>query len=95
MQHIGCSRRKSRYKFRKNVRERGKISVTRFFQPFAAGENVLLSVEPAVHSGLYHARFVGKRGVIGQKVGRLYEVAIKDQNKMKTLLVHPVHLKKM
>ncbi|MDO8480840.1 MAG: 50S ribosomal protein L21e [Nanoarchaeota archaeon] len=95
MKHIGCSRRKSRYKFKKNVRERGKISVTKFFQPFNPGDAVLLSVEPSVHSGLYHARFVGQRGIVKQKIGRMYEVAIKDKNKGKLLLVHPVHLKRV
>ena len=95
MKHIGVTRRKSRYKFRKNFRDHGKISMTRYFQAFKEGDSVLLSVEPAVHSGLYHARFVGKRGIIKQKTGKVYEVLVQDQNKTKTLLIHPVHLKKM
>ena len=54
-----------------------------------------LGVEPAIQKGMYHPRFVGKAGIIAGKVGRCYEVTIKDINKAKMLVVHPVHLRRV
>ena len=93
MKRIGGPRRKSRHKFKKDKRDKGKISVTRFMQKFEAGQKVHLILEPSVHRGLYHSRFVGKTGTIKAAKGRCYEVLIRDGGKEKTLIVHPVHLK--
>ena len=35
---IGGVRRKTRYKFRKHARDKGKISITRYFQSFSNGD---------------------------------------------------------
>lgn len=94
MQRIGTARRKTRGKFKKNRRSRGKISLTRYFQRFEPGQKVVLGVESAVQKGMYHARFMGKVGVIKAHVGRCCEVLINDGKKEKTLIIHPVHLKK-
>jgi large subunit ribosomal protein L21e len=94
-QRIGGSRRKTRHKFQKGTREKGKISLTRYFQEFSTGEKVLLDLEPAVHGGMYHPRFHSKVGVVKSKSGKCYNVGIKDGNKEKTLIVHPVHLRRL
>ncbi len=94
VKRIGGLRRKSRYKFRKEKRQRGKISITRYFQSFNAGDRIYLSVEPAVQKGMYYPRFMGKTGIVKGKRGRCYEILINDIGKEKTLIVHPVHLKK-
>ena len=94
VQRIGGMRRKTRYKFSKEKRRRGKISVTRYFQSFNIGDRVSLHVEPAVQKGMYHPRFMGKAGIIKAKRGRCYEVSINDIGKGKTVVVHPVHLKR-
>ncbi|MEK6983134.1 MAG: 50S ribosomal protein L21e [Nanoarchaeota archaeon] len=91
---IGGFRRKTRYKFRKEARNRGKISMTRYFQTFGLGDRVQLIVEPAVQKGMYFPRFMGKSGIIKGKSGRCYKVSINDLGKEKTLVVHPVHLRK-
>ena len=93
MQRIGGSRRKSRYKFRKEVRNKGKISVSRFMQRFDPGQTVYLTVESAYQKGMYHTRFMGKTGIIKSAQGRCYKVIINDHGKDKLLIVHPVHLK--
>ena len=90
---IGGFRRKTRYRFKKERRAKGKISLTRYFQSFSAGDRVYLDVEPAVQKGMYFPRFMGKVGVVKGKRGRCYEVTVKD-GKEKMLIVHPVHLKK-
>ena len=95
VKRIGTSRRKTRHKFKKSLRTRGKLSLSRYFQSFEDGERVGLSVEPSVQSGIYYRRFVGLTGIVKRKNGRCYEVEIKDQNKAKMLIVHPVHLKKL
>ena len=92
---IGTSRRKTKHEFRKGIRKKGKISLRHYFQSFNQGENVILSVEPSVHKGMYFPRFLGLQGVIKRKNGTCYEVKIHDHTKEKTLIVHPVHLRRV
>jgi large subunit ribosomal protein L21e len=92
---IGGTRRKTRHKLQKDLRNRGKISLTKYFQDFKTGDRVMLDAEPAVQTGMYHPRFHSKMGVIVSKAGKCYNVAIKDGDKGKTLIVHPVHLRRM
>jgi len=89
---VGGFRRNTRYKLRKNVRARGKISLRRYLQSFNVGDKVQLKAEPAYQKGMYFPRFYGKVGVVSKKVGSCYEVEIKDFTKNKTVVVHPVHL---
>jgi len=90
---IGGPKRKSRYKLKKERRRRGKISVSRFMQTFKAGQRVHLSIEPSLHKGDYHTRFIGRTGIVQGIRGKCYEVVINDKGKEKMLIVHPVHLK--
>ena len=90
---IGGSKRKSRYKLRKEIRSKGKISVSRFMQTFEVGERVHLSIEPSLPKGSYHHRFIGKTGIVRGSRGRCFEVAVRDGGKEKLLIIHPVHLK--
>ncbi|MGM5481089.1 MAG: 50S ribosomal protein L21e [Nanobdellota archaeon] len=92
---VGGFRRKTRYKFRKNVRSRGKLSQRKYFQTFENGEKVILGADASYQQGMYFPRFHGKVGVVGKQVGRCYEVKIKDFNKEKNLIIHPVHLSKL
>ncbi|MBI2130632.1 50S ribosomal protein L21e [Candidatus Woesearchaeota archaeon] len=91
---IGGMRRKTRYKFRKEQRAKGKISMSRYFQKFSVGDKVALGVEPAVHKGMYHPNYIGKIGTVTAKRGSCYMVSVMDANKQKTLIAHPVHLKR-
>ncbi|MBI4439400.1 50S ribosomal protein L21e [Candidatus Woesearchaeota archaeon] len=93
-QRIGSSRRKSRGKFTKHPRRRGKVSITRYFQSFSAGDKVILAVEPSVHKGMYFPRFHGRSGIVVGQCGSCYEVEVTDISKKKKLIVHPVHLKR-
>lgn len=93
-QRIGGSRRKTRHKLRKNIKDRGKININRYLQGFKAGERVYLVMDPSVHKGPYFPRFHGLSGIVREKQGSCYHIEIKDGNKSKTLIVHPSHLKK-
>lgn len=90
---IGGFRRKTRYKLSKNLREKGKIGLSKFFQSFEKGDKVVLKAEPAYQKGMYHPRFHGSSGEVRGRKGECYIVQIKDVNKKKHLIVHPVHIK--
>ena len=92
---IGGVRRKTRHKFSKSVRQRGKVSLADYFQTFKAGEHVCLVAEPSIHKGAYHGRFHGRAGVIVKTRGECYEVQIQDVKMKKMVVVHPVHLKRL
>jgi large subunit ribosomal protein L21e len=94
VKRIGTSRRKTRHIFKKSASKKGKISLRNFFQVLESGEKVVLKCEPAYHKGMYFRRFHGKVGIITGMQGKCYKISIKDFNKEKTLLVHPVHLKR-
>lgn len=93
MKRIGGFRRKTRSKLRKNIRQKGKISIKNYLKSFKEGDSVQLKAEPSVQKGMYFPRFHGKFGRIASKQGSNYYVQINDGNKKKLILVHPVHLK--
>ena len=95
MERIGGPRRKTRSKMTKHFRRKGKISLSRYFQAYKEGDNILLDMEPSVHHGMFHGRFLGKPGIVKRKNGRCYEVLFKDGDKEKMLIVHAVHLRKL
>ena len=95
VKRIGGYRRKTRHKLSKPAKERGKISLRKYFQVYNIGEQVVLKCEPSIHKGMYHPRFHGKAGIIQGKKGACYEVQIMDMHKEKVLIVHPVHLRRM
>jgi large subunit ribosomal protein L21e len=95
VKRIGTSRRKTRQKFKKPRGEAGKISISKYLQNFEQGEKVCFKAEPAIQKGLYFPRFHGKNGVVKGMKGKCYQVKIKDGNKEKLIIVHPVHLKRL
>lgn len=95
VQRIGGVRRKTRNKLKKGFRSKGKLSLTKYFQSFDEGDKVSLVAEPSVHKGLYFRRFHGLIGTVVGMQGNCYKVKIKDSNKYKIAIVHPVHLKKV
>ncbi len=87
--------RKSRQKLTKSIREKSKLNIAKYLQTFEDGESVALKVDSAYQRGMYNLRFHGKTGVVVGKQGNCFKVKIKDFAKEKTLIVHPVHLKKI
>jgi len=90
---VGGARRKTRHILSKHYKDKGKISLTRYFKEYKTGEKVILKAEPAVQKGMYFPRFHGKVGIVKGKKGNCYEVLIKDGKLEKNIIVHPVHLK--
>lgn len=95
MKRVGGNRRKTRYKMSKSISEKGKLPIRRFLQDFDSDEKVLLKAFPSYQGGLFCLRFHGKIGKIVGKQGDCYKVSIKDGNKAKECIVHPVHLLKV
>ncbi len=93
VKRIGSLIRKTRHKSKKNIREKGKISLSSFFRVFNIGQKVCLNPNSAIQKGSFHPRFHGKIGTVQNKTGKCYLIAIKDKGKEKLLQVHPVHLK--
>lgn len=78
----------------KNVRESGKLSLSSYFKKIEDGSDVALVSNQSVKTS-YPSRMNGKSGrVIGSR-GKAKLVEIKDGNKVKTIIVHPIHLKKL
>ena len=94
VRRLDGARKGSRYKMQKSQRKKGKISITQYFKEFKEGEKAVLKAEPAYQKGMYPLKFHGKSGVVRQKRGSCYEVGVND-GKEKTILVHPVHMKKV
>ena len=79
---------------RKNIRTRGKLQLSKYFQEFETGEKVAVVRERAIASS-FPVRLQGKTGVIEEKRGKAYIIKIKDSNKEKKFLIEPIHLKKI
>lgn len=94
VQRIGTTQRKTREKFKLGYREKGKISLSRYFQEFQLGDKVSLKIHSNVPHGRFFRRFYGECGEVTGKRGECYKITLKDGNKEKDLFVHPIHLKK-
>jgi ribosomal protein L21E len=79
---------------RKKQREHGKIKLSQYFQDFKQGDRVAVIRELAMNPK-FPKQLQGRSGVIESKRGNSYIVKIKDLNKEKNYIIHPVHLKKL
>ncbi len=95
VKRIGSFRKKARNKLTQKAGNKGKLPLRNILQTFNIGDRVSLKAEPSFHKGLYHMRFHGLTGVVMKKKGSCYEVTIKNGNKEKLVVVHPVHLIKV
>ncbi|MDP3966104.1 MAG: 50S ribosomal protein L21e [archaeon] len=79
---------------RKNIRLRGKIRLSEYFQKFEKDEPVAVKREISLASH-FPRRIQGRTGLIQGKRGKSYLVKLNDQNLEKTFLIEAVHLKKI
>ncbi len=79
---------------RKKLRQKGKISLTRYFQEFKSGDSVAVARELSIPLG-YSKRIQGRTGKVIEKRGAAYLVELRDLNKLKRYCVKPIHLKKI
>jgi ribosomal protein L21E len=79
---------------KKIQRERGKIKLSRYFQKFKKGDRVAVVKELALQPR-FPKQIQGRSGVIESERGSAYVVKIKDLNKEKNYIIHPVHLRRL
>ena len=79
---------------RKEVRTRGKLQLSRYFQELKKGDSVTVFAEKSLHP-TFPKRLQGRTGKVEKKIGRSYAVKIKDQTKEKEFIISPIHLKKI
>jgi len=78
----------------KNPRQKGKLSLSKYFQEFKTGDSVAVVRELSVNFGYSH-RLQGRTGKVIEKRGSAYHVEIADLGKPKRYLIKPVHLKRI
>lgn len=78
----------------KTPRQKGKLSLSRYFQEFKAGDSVAVVRELSIPFS-YSTRLQGRTGKIIEKKGNSYYVQIKDLNKPKKYFIKAIHLKKI
>ena len=78
---------------RKNIRLRGKIRFSEYFQNFKKDEAVAVKREISIVAS-FPSRLQGRTGIISGKRGKSYLVKIKDQNLEKEFIIGwKIHLK--
>lgn len=86
------TRRKSRYKLKKTVREKGLSPISRAVQEFVEGDTVNIDLDPGIQKGMPHPKFQGKTGKVVGQCGRAYLVEVRDGGLMKEVIILPEHL---
>ena len=79
---------------RKSMRERGKIKFSEYFKSLKEGDRVAVKVEHSISNNI-PKRIQGRNGTVIGKRGRSYIISLKELNKEKTFIIHPIHLKHM
>ncbi|MBU0894607.1 MAG: 50S ribosomal protein L21e [Nanoarchaeota archaeon] len=79
---------------KKKIKTKGKLKLSRYFQELKKGEKVSVKRESSVKSS-FPLKIQGRTGVVEGKKGGVYIIKMKDQNKEKTFLIPPIHLKKI
>ncbi|MCG8687460.1 MAG: hypothetical protein MI892_21460 [Desulfobacterales bacterium] len=76
------------------VREKGKLRLSSYFKKLDDGDRVALVTDYGVKRS-FPERLKGYSGVVSGSRGKFKLVEIKDGNKLKTFIIHPVHLRKL
>ena len=76
----------------KILKGKTRATVSEFVKSFEIGAKVTITPK-AYHIGLPALRYTNKSGKVVEKRGGSYVVEIKDGNKRKEIIAHPIHLK--
>jgi large subunit ribosomal protein L21e len=78
----------------KRIREKGKLKLSSYFKKIEDGSRVAISIDHSVNNSL-NRRVQGRSGVVIGSRGNSKLIKIKDGNKEKVLIVHPIHIRKL
>jgi large subunit ribosomal protein L21e len=76
------------------MKQRGKISFSRYFQTFKSGDSVAVAKDHSEPFSYSH-RIQGRTGKIIEKRGSAYYIEVKELGKAKRYLLKPIHLIKI
>jgi len=79
---------------RKNIKTRGKIKFSEYFQEFNDGDRVTVKREHSLQPK-FPKTIQGRSGVVSGKRGESYIVKIKDFKMEKSYIIHPIHLRRL
>lgn len=87
-------RHRTRKLMKKSVRERGAVPpLSRVLIEYRVGDKVYIDVNPAIHRGMPHRRYIGKVGKVVGFRGRTLIVEVEVGSKIKKLFLLPEHVK--
>ncbi|MDK6029505.1 50S ribosomal protein L21e [Ignisphaera sp. 4213-co] len=87
-------RHRTRKLMRKSIRERGAVpSLSKILIDYKVGDKVYIDVDPAIHGGMPHRRYIGKVGKVVGFRGRALIVEVEVGSKVKKLFLLPEHVR--
>lgn len=87
-------RHRTRKVMKKHVREKGAVPpLSLLMLEYSPGDFVYIHVNPAIHRGMPHRRYIGMTGVVVGKKGKSYLVEVRVGGKKKLLYIRPEHLR--
>ena len=60
---------------------------------YTPGSKVVILIDPSIQKGMPHRRFYGKTGVVIERRGRAYCIAVETGGKTKKVIARPEHIK--
>lgn len=85
---------KTRRLLRKDARNHGLPSFSRFLVDYKVGDKVDIIADPTFQTrGFPHRHFYGRTGTVVGIRGRCYEVKVNDLGKMKMIIIGKEHIR--
>jgi large subunit ribosomal protein L21e len=78
----------------RRIREKGKLRLSQYFKNIEDGSDVAIVPDAGIRAS-FPKRIKGMSGKVLGTRGKFKLVGIKDGNKAKTFIIHPIHLKKL
>jgi large subunit ribosomal protein L21e len=79
---------------KRKVRDKGKLKLSSYFKKFSDGDLVCVVRDLGV-AAAFPSRITGKSGKVVGSRGKYKMIELKDGAKMKTFIIHPIHLRKL
>ncbi len=75
----------------RRLKGKSTVTVAEYVRTFNVGDKVVVRPK-AKWIGLPHLRYSNRHGIVVEKRGKSYVVAVRDYKKTKKLIVSPIHL---
>lgn len=78
----------------KSVRNKGKTRLSEYFKGLKEGDKVAVTRDLGIKAS-FPQRIIGSTGKVTGTRGKYSVIEIKEGNKNRTFIIHPVHLKRL